>query len=109
MSSPPKDSPPDNARVRAAIDRYWRMNRLVVVVLLVLWAAVSLGCGVLFADALNQFSIGGCPLGFWFAQQGAILGFVVLIFTYAVLMAQLDRRYRSELAAIQNADMEKPS
>ena len=69
-------------------------------VLLVLWAAVGLGCGVLFADWLNQFQLGGFPLGFWFAQQGSIVTFVALILVYALLLNRLERRHRAELEEI---------
>ena len=60
---------------------------------LLVWAIAGLGCGVLFADALNRFSLGGFPLGFWFAQQGSIYVFVALIFFYARRMAALDRKH----------------
>ena len=62
-------------------------------VLLAIWAAIGLGCGVLFADRLNDYHLGGFPLGFWFAQQGSIYVFVILIFVYVVLMNRLDRDY----------------
>ena len=84
------------ARARAA---YWRANLLLTGGLLFIWAAVSLGCGVLFAEPLNQYRILGYPLGFWFAQQGSILVFVVLILVYAVAMNALDRKYRREREA----------
>ena len=63
-------------------------------VLLTIWAAAGLGCGVLFADRLNQYRLGGYPLGFWFAQQGSILTFVVLILVYAAVMNAVDRHFR---------------
>ena len=72
--------------------------------LLVIWASAGLGCGVLFADALNEFTFLGFPLGFWFAQQGAILTFVILILVYALAMARLDRRLKAELQAIENEE-----
>jgi len=59
-----------------SIDRYWRKNMLIMFLLLVIWAVVGLGCGVLLADRLNQFALGGFPLGFWFAQQGSIIVFI---------------------------------
>jgi len=73
--------------------RYWRRNLLYVEILLALWFLVSLGCGVLFVDWLDQFRIGGFPLGFWFAQQGAMYAFVAIIFIYVFLMNRLDRRF----------------
>jgi putative solute:sodium symporter small subunit len=71
---------------------YWRSNLLLVGVLLVLWALPSLGAGILFVDFLDQWKMGGFPLGFWFAQQGSILFFVVLVLVYCLLMDKLDVR-----------------
>ncbi len=89
--------------VVAAIDRYWRRNVRIMVVLLAIWAAAGLGCGVLFADALNRFRLGGYPLGFWFAQQGSILVFVLLILAYGLLLNRLDARHHDELERIRRA------
>lgn len=61
--------------------------------LLIVWAIVSYGCSILFVEQLNRIKIGGFPLGFWFAQQGAIYVFVVLIFIYFFLMERLDKEY----------------
>ncbi len=72
---------------------YWRENIRVLVVLLSIWFAVSFGLGILLVEPLNAFSLGGFPLGFWFAQQGAIYVFVVLIFVYARWMDRVDRRF----------------
>ena len=72
---------------------YWRANLRLIGVLLLVWAAVSYGCSILFVEALNQFQIGQLPLGFWFAQQGSIYTFVVLILIYAWRMQQIDREY----------------
>lgn len=72
---------------------YWSENISLVVKLLVVWFAVSFGCGILFVDVLNTIHLGGYKLGFWFAQQGAIYTFVALIFIYARKMAALDRKY----------------
>jgi putative solute:sodium symporter small subunit len=85
-------------RVAAAIDRYWRKNLTIMAVLLAVWAAVGLGAGVLFADVLNAYHIGGYPLGFWFAQQGSIITFVVIILIYAVLLNRLDAQHHRDLA-----------
>ena len=88
-------------RIVESIDRYWRKNVLTMVVLLVIWAVVGLGCGVLIADRLNAFSLGGFPLGFWFAQQGSIVVFVLLILIYAVLLNRLDTQHSAELSQLR--------
>ncbi|MEL6918871.1 MAG: DUF4212 domain-containing protein, partial [Bacteroidota bacterium] len=62
-------------------------------VLLAIWFLVSYGFGILFKDALDLISLGGFKLGFWFAQQGSIYVFVVLIFVYVYLMNRLDKKY----------------
>ena len=72
---------------------YWRANLLTIAVCLAIWAFVSLGCGILLAPWLNRFSLGGYPLGFWFAQQGSIYTFIILIFFYAWRMNRLDRKF----------------
>ena len=68
-------------------------------VLLSVWAFVGLGCGVLWADWLNRFKLPGTgfPLGFWFAQQGSIIVFVLLTLVYCLLLNRLDRRHHQEL------------
>lgn len=72
---------------------YWKENLKYLLILLIIWFAVSYGAGILFKDALNQIKIGGFPLGFWFAQQGSIYIFVILIFVYVRLMNKLDKKY----------------
>lgn len=72
---------------------YWKENLRYLAILLSIWFVVSYGCGILFVDALNNIRIGGFKLGFWFAQQGAIYVFVVLIFVYVRLMNKLDKKY----------------
>jgi len=72
---------------------YWQKNIKYLVILLSIWAFVSFGCGILFADALNSIRIGGFKLGFWFAQQGSIYVFVILIFVYVRLMNKLDKKH----------------
>ena len=73
--------------------RYWRTNLRYLAILLLIWFAVSYGCGILFVDQLDKIRIGGFRLGFWFAQQGSIYVFVALIFVYVVLMNRLDRKH----------------
>lgn len=72
---------------------YWRANLKILAVLLFIWFAVSFGCGIIFADALNTIRVGGFKLGFWFAQQGSIYTFVILIFVYVFLMNKLDKKF----------------
>lgn len=79
----------------AAKKAYWRSNVRMVSFLLVIWALVSYGAGIFFADALNEAvpDFLGFPLGFWFAQQGAIITFVLLIAIYVWYMDRLDKKY----------------
>jgi putative solute:sodium symporter small subunit len=76
--------------------RYWRANLRLLAVLLLIWFGASYGLGILFVEPLNQFHIGGFPLGFWFSQQGSIYVFIVLIFVYARTMDRIDRDYKRE-------------
>lgn len=72
---------------------YWKTNLKYLLILLSIWFLVSYGCGILFKDALDQVRIGGFKLGFWFAQQGSIYVFVILIFVYVRLMNRLDKKF----------------
>jgi putative solute:sodium symporter small subunit len=72
---------------------YWRANLRLMAILLTIWFVVSFGAGVLFVDELNSIRIGGFKLGFWFAQQGSMLTFVVLIFVYVFRMNTIDRAH----------------
>ncbi|TCK69396.1 putative solute:sodium symporter small subunit [Winogradskyella wandonensis] len=72
---------------------YWKENVKYLSILLVIWFIVSYGCGILFKDALNEIRLGGFKLGFWFAQQGSIYVFVILIFVYVRIMNKLDKKY----------------
>lgn len=72
---------------------YWKKNLRYLLILLSIWFAVSYGCGIIFAEQLNHIKIGGFPLGFWFAQQGSIYIFVILIFVYVYLMNRLDKEF----------------
>jgi putative solute:sodium symporter small subunit len=75
---------------------YWRANLRLVAVLMTIWALVSIGAGIIFAEPLNQIRLGGFQLGFWFAQQGSIITFVLLIAVYVWQMARLDRKFGVE-------------
>lgn len=75
---------------------YWAATIRLTLSLLAIWFVVSYGFGILFRDFLDQFSIGGAPLGFWFAQSGAIYVFVVLIFYYCWRMNKLERQFGVE-------------
>lgn len=72
---------------------YWRANVSLLSKLLVVWFVVSFGCGIILVNWLDQFSLFGFKLGFWFAQQGAIYVFVALIFIYAWRMKIIDRQF----------------
>ncbi|QRM90593.1 DUF4212 domain-containing protein [Lacinutrix sp. WUR7] len=72
---------------------YWKENIKYLAILLVIWFVVSFGCGILFREELDTIRLGGFKLGFWFAQQGSIYVFVILIFVYVRLMNKLDKKY----------------
>ena len=72
---------------------YWKRNIKYLIILLSIWFISSYGLGIIFADELNAITFGGFKLGFWFAQQGAIYTFVILIFTYVYLMNKLDHEF----------------
>jgi putative solute:sodium symporter small subunit len=73
-----------------AAEGYWPRVLSLLTQVLIIWFLVSYGAGIIFADALNNISLGGYPLGFWFAQQGSMYVFVFLIFWYAKRMAKID-------------------
>lgn len=72
---------------------YWRRNLRLMSMLLVVWALVSFGAGIIFVEPLNKVDLMGVPLGFWFAQQGSILTFLVLIAVYVWRMDKLDKEF----------------
>jgi putative solute:sodium symporter small subunit len=73
--------------------KYWKKNLKYLTILLSIWFLVSFVFGILLVEALNTIRIGGFKLGFWFAQQGAIYVFVILIFVYIRLMNKLDKKF----------------
>ena len=78
------------------LQEYWKKNLRLMVILLSIWALVSYIFGIALVNQLNTIRIGGFPLGFWFAQQGSIFTFVILIFVYVALMRKLDKKYGVE-------------
>jgi putative solute:sodium symporter small subunit len=72
---------------------YWQENIRTIMQLMVVWFVASYGCGVLFVDLLDTIAFGGFKLGFWFAQQGSIYVFLILIFVYAKRMNAIDEKY----------------
>jgi putative solute:sodium symporter small subunit len=72
---------------------YWKANLRVLATVLIIWFVVSYGFGILLVDVLNNIRFGGFQLGFWFAQQGAIYAFLILIFFYAWRMNRIDREF----------------
>lgn len=75
------------------MSEYWKKNLRTLWILLTVWFIVSFGFGIILAEPLNQIKIGGYPLGFWFAQQGSIYTFIILIFVYVVRMNKLDKEF----------------
>jgi len=75
---------------------YWAANVRVILISLAIWFACSFGLGILLRPALSGISIGGADIGFWFAQNGSIYVFLILIFAYAVIMNRIDRRFGVE-------------
>ena len=78
------------------MNKYWQENLRIIFALLSIWFLVSFGFGIIFSGWLDQFKIGGFKLGFWFAQQGSIFFFVILIFIYVHLMNKLDEKYKDK-------------
>tara|TARA_Y100000591_G_scaffold98567_1_gene83667 strand:+ start:52 stop:309 length:258 start_codon:yes stop_codon:yes gene_type:complete len=71
---------------------YWKANIRLLIILLSFWFMIWFGFGIILSDFLDQFSIGGFKLGFWFAQQGSIYGFVILIFVYVFAMNRIEKK-----------------
>ena len=82
---------------KLALKAYWKANIKILISLLLVWFLASFGFGILWSDELDQIQIGGFKLGFWFAQQGSIYIFVILIFVYVHLMNRLDKKYKKSI------------
>ena len=76
-----------------SMHNYWKRNKTYMLILLAIWALVSYVFGIFFVEQLNAFHLGGFPLGFWFAQQGSIYVFVLIILAYFLLMDRLDKKF----------------
>ncbi len=83
----------DENQAASRAREYWRANIKLMSILLVIWFTVSFGFGILLVDPLNQIPFFGFKTGFWWAQQGSIYVFIILIFVYARRMKRLDREY----------------
>lgn len=85
---------PDNAsNLEVRAQAHWRANLGIVAFILLVWFSVSFGAGILAKDWLDQYSIGGAPLGFWMAQQGSIIAFLLLLVCYMTLSNRNDKKY----------------
>ena len=84
---------PNETKSNTCKSLYWRANIKLIKILLSIWFLVSFGFGIVLVDWLDQFSFFGFKLGFWFAQQGSIYVFVILIFIYSWRMNILDKEY----------------
>ena len=82
---------------------YWQLNLIILTLLLFIWFIVSFGFGIIWSERLDEISIGGFKLGFWFSQQGSIYFFVFIIFIYVYLMNKLDKKFSKDF----NQDKEK--
>ncbi|PCH76879.1 MAG: hypothetical protein COB98_05005 [Flavobacteriaceae bacterium] len=72
---------------------YWKSNLKYLFILIPIWFIIAIVVPIILADWLNQFRLGGFPLGFWFAMQGSLIGFIILIFIYVRLMNRLDKKH----------------
>jgi len=76
---------------------YWKVNIRIMSILLSIWFLVSFGFSIIFVDKLNELNLFGFKFGFWWAQQGSIFTFVILVFVYSILMNRVDREYQKEI------------
>jgi len=78
---------------QANLAAYWRENLVIILIHLIIWALVSYVLGIILVVPLNTVHLGGFPLGFWFANQGSEVIFVILILSYCTFLNRLDRKY----------------
>jgi putative solute:sodium symporter small subunit len=93
MSDESPEASEKNGETSANESAYWSQNVRLLSTLMTIWFVVSFGAGIIFRDFLDQFALGGYPLGFWFAQQGSIYFFILLNIFYSVRMRQIERQY----------------
>ena len=94
------DSAVSNSAIESLYREYWRANIMVVSALLFVWFLVSFVFGIFFSDQLNEIRIYGVKLGFWWAHQGSIFTFVLIIYVYSTIMARIDKRFQSKLEKV---------
>ena len=101
------ESPSTKPGTKTLLQEYWRRNVRVMITLLVVWAGVGLGAGILLADRLNAYTLPGTgfPLGFWFAHQGSIIAFVLLILIYCLLMNRIDEQHQRQIQQNRDGDL----
>ena len=85
-----------DSNIKTKKDSYWRMNLRIVTSLMLVWFLFSSVLSIFLVEKLNEFKIGGFPLGFWIAQQGSIIVFIFLVLIYALLMSKIDREYSKQ-------------
>ena len=104
MSESPLVSTPsrNSSSYEAHLNKFWSGNVRLMLILLAFWALAGLGCGILFADTLNEINVGGFPLGFWFSQQGSIIVFVVLILVFCLVMNRRDLKHHEKIEDEKN-------
>jgi putative solute:sodium symporter small subunit len=83
----------DSSTKNSQGEKYWKKTLALLFKVLIVWFLVSFGGGILFAQALNGIHLGGYPLGFWFANQGSIYMFIILIFFYANQIGKIDKEF----------------
>lgn len=92
----------DKDRISQINSEYWKANLKVVGILLVIWAIVSCLLSIVLVEPLNKIMLGGFPLGFWIAQQGSIITFIILILIYALIMNKIDKDFENKLKESNN-------
>ena len=94
------DSADSHSAIESLYRDYWRANIIVVSALLFVWFLVSFVFGIFFSDQLNEIRIYGFKLGFWWAHQGSIFTFVIIIYVYSSIMARIDKRFQSKIEKV---------